>query len=165
MSGRTYIFKEIEILVQGSRRHFEFGPRNWISPNGIDGDFFLMLIQTFLKLLTKFQLYIILLGLHLFFQQFYRTKIFVLTFQSCRTNNLIRKITLILKFMTSQPGERTITIHILPNISRIRGKQAMKFGQLVEYNKKNVYFKIMWKMRQGDQSQTYFCFLKKRYIR
>ena len=35
--------------------------------------------------------------------------------------------------MTSQPGYQTITIHILPNISRIKDNQAMKFGQL-EYN-------------------------------
>ena len=62
MSGHTYIFEEIEILVYGSGRHFEFGPKNQISPNEIDGDFFLMLIQTFLKLPTKFQLYIILFG-------------------------------------------------------------------------------------------------------
>ena len=62
MSGHTYIFEEIEILVYGSGCHFEFGPKNKISPNGIDGNFFLMLIHTFLKLLTKYQLYIILFG-------------------------------------------------------------------------------------------------------
>ena len=62
MSSHTYIFEEIEILVYGSGRHFEFGAKNWISPNRIDGDFFLMLIHTFLKLLTKYQLYIILFG-------------------------------------------------------------------------------------------------------
>ena len=62
MSGHTYIFEKIETLVYRSGRHFEFGPKNWISPNGIDEHFFLMLIHTFLKLLTKFQLYIILFG-------------------------------------------------------------------------------------------------------
>ena len=36
--------------------------------------------------------------------------------------------------MTSQPGLQTIAIHILPNISQSKGKQTMKFGQLVEYN-------------------------------
>ena len=61
MSDHAYIFEEIEILVYGSGRHFEFGPKNQISPNEIDGDFFLMLIHTFLKLLTKYQLYIILI--------------------------------------------------------------------------------------------------------
>ena len=34
--------------------------------------------------------------------------------------------------MTSQPGLQTIAIHILPNISPGRGKQTMKFGQLIE---------------------------------
>ena len=62
MSGHIYIFEEIEILVYGSGRYFEFGPKNQISPNGIDGNFFLMLIHTFLQLLTKHQLYIILFG-------------------------------------------------------------------------------------------------------
>ena len=36
--------------------------------------------------------------------------------------------------MTSQPGYQTIAAHILPNISRSKGKQAMKFGQLIECN-------------------------------
>ena len=40
MSGHTYILKEIEILVDGSSRHFEFGPKYQVSRNGIDGDFF-----------------------------------------------------------------------------------------------------------------------------
>ena len=34
--------------------------------------------------------------------------------------------------MTSQPGEQTIAIHILPDISRSKGNQAMKFRQLKE---------------------------------
>ena len=37
--------------------------------------------------------------------------------------------------MTSQPGLQTIAIHILPNISQNKGKQTMKFGQLIEYIK------------------------------
>ena len=32
----------------------------------------------------------------------------------------------------------TITIHILPNISRIKSNQAMTFGQLIEYSKRNI---------------------------
>ena len=42
--------------------------------------------------------------------------------------------------MTSQPGQQIITIHIFPNISRIKGNQTMKFGQLIEYNKGNIFF-------------------------
>ena len=40
--------------------------------------------------------------------------------------------------MTSQPGQQTIVIHILPNISRNKGKQTMKFGELIEYNMRNI---------------------------
>ena len=35
--------------------------------------------------------------------------------------------------MTSQPGKQTIAKHILSNISRNKGSQAMEFGQLIEY--------------------------------
>ena len=41
--------------------------------------------------------------------------------------------------MTSQPGQQGITIHKLLNISRIKGNQTMKFGQLIEYPKKNIF--------------------------
>ena len=63
--------------------------------------------------------------------------------------------------MTSQPGERTITIHILPNISRIKGKQAMKFGQLVEYNKKNVLLQNHAENEAGRLVPDLFLLFKK----
>ena len=34
---------------------------------------------------------------------------------------------------------QTITIHILFNISRSEGNQAMKSGQLIEYNTRNIF--------------------------
>ena len=43
--------------------------------------------------------------------------------------------------MTSQPGKQTIVIHVLPNILRNKDNQAMKFGQLREYNMKNNFLK------------------------
>ena len=43
--------------------------------------------------------------------------------------------------MTSQPGQKTITIHILPNIARIKDNQTIKFAQLVDCNKRNIFFK------------------------
>ena len=52
--------------------------------------------------------------------------------------------------MTSQPDERTITIHILLNISQIKGNQTIKSRRLIEYNKRIFSSKIMQKMRQGD---------------
>ena len=41
--------------------------------------------------------------------------------------------------MTSQPGLQTIAIHILPNISQSKGNQIMKFGQSIDYNKRNIF--------------------------
>ena len=41
--------------------------------------------------------------------------------------------------MTSQPGKQTIAIHILTNIARNKGNQTMKFGQLIEYNIRNIF--------------------------
>ena len=32
-----------------------------------------------------------------------------------------------------------MAIHILPNISRSKGNQAMEFGQLIQYNMKNIF--------------------------
>ena len=43
--------------------------------------------------------------------------------------------------MTSQSGKQLITIHILPNISRSKGNCTMKFGQLLEYNIRNIFLK------------------------
>ena len=43
--------------------------------------------------------------------------------------------------MTSQPGLQTTAIQIMANISKSKGNQSMKFGQLIEYNKRNIFFK------------------------
>ena len=40
--------------------------------------------------------------------------------------------------MASQPGLKTIATHILANISQSKGNQTMKFGQLIEYKKRNI---------------------------
>ena len=58
-------------------------------------------------------------------------QVFVMTFWSCRENGLIRKIKSTSKFMTSQPGLKTIATHILSNISQSKVNQIMKFGQLI----------------------------------
>ena len=49
------------------------------------------------------------------------------------------KIRLISKFMTPQPGNQTIVIHILPYISRSKENKTMKFDQLIEYNMRNIF--------------------------
>ena len=41
--------------------------------------------------------------------------------------------------MATQPDYQTIAIHILPNISRSKGSQAMKFGHVIEYNMRNIF--------------------------
>ena len=41
--------------------------------------------------------------------------------------------------MTSQPGQQRIAIHILSNISRNKGKETLKFGQVKECNKRNIF--------------------------
>ena len=39
-------------------------------------------------------------------------------------------------------------IHILPNISEGEGNQTMKFGQLIGYNKRNIFHQKSWAGRQ-----------------
>ena len=53
--------------------------------------------------------------------------------------SLIRKIKLILKYVTSEPRKQTVAIHILPNISRSKENKTMKFGQLMEHNMGNIF--------------------------
>ena len=55
--------------------------------------------------------------------------------------------------MTSQPGQQTIAIHILPNISRSKDNQAMKFGQVIEDNKANIF---LWKVCRKWARETSF---------
>ena len=63
---------------------------------------------------------------------------FCLDFLAMQKNGLIRK--LMSKFMTSQIGQQIIATHILHNISRSKGNQTMKFGQLTECNLRNIFF-------------------------
>ena len=41
--------------------------------------------------------------------------------------------------MMLQPRKQTIVIHILSNISRSKGNETLKFGQLIKYNQKNIF--------------------------
>ena len=41
--------------------------------------------------------------------------------------------------MMPQTGKKIIAIHILSNISKSKGNQRMKFGQLIEYNMENIF--------------------------
>ena len=54
--------------------------------------------------------------------------------------------------MTSQPGLKTIKKHLLPKISQSKNGQAMKFGQLIEHKKVNIFFQKLcrkWGMEAG----------------
>ena len=62
---------------------------------------------------------------------------------------MIRKIYWISNFATSQPGQKSILKHILPNISRSKVNQTIIFGQLIEYNIRDIlleksYTKIVY---------------------
>ena len=46
--------------------------------------------------------------------------------------------------MMSKTSLQTIAIHILSIISQSKGNQTMKFGQLIEYNKKNIFLQKLY---------------------
>ena len=52
--------------------------------------------------------------------------------------------------MTSKSCYQTIAIHILPNISRSKGNKAMKFGQLIEYNMRNIFVEKSYTKCAGE---------------
>ena len=55
----------------------------------------------------------------------------------------LNRLKLTSKFMTSQPGFQAIPILILPNISQSKGSQTIKFGQLTEHNKRNIFLQVL----------------------
>ena len=59
---------------------------------------------------------------------------------------------MISEFMTSQLGKQTVAIHILRNISRSKGSQTMKFGQLIEYNTRNIFLEKSYTKCVGKTS-------------
>ena len=81
---------------------------------------------------------------------------FCLDFLVFYENGLTRKKRLILKFMTSQTGKQTIVIHVLPKILRNNDNQAIKFGQLREYNMKNIFLKKSYRKCGGETSPRPF---------
>ena len=41
-------------------------------------------------------------------------------------------------------------MHILPNITRTKGNQTMKFGQLIEYNMRNIFLEKSYTKCAGE---------------
>ena len=58
--------------------------------------------------------------------------------------------------MTSQPVKQTITIHILPYISRSEDNQTVKFGQLIEYNMRKIFLEKSYPKFGGETSPKPF---------
>ena len=50
----------------------------------------------------------------------------------------------------SQPGEKTIAVHILPHISRSKGNQAIQFGQLKEDKMRNIFLEKSYTKCGGE---------------
>ena len=84
-------------------------------------------------------------------------KVFVTTLSSCRKNGLIRKIRLTSKFMMSQPGLQTLAVYIILNVSQYKYSKAIKFGQLIEYNKKNIFLQKLYG-KWGWETRPFFIF-------
>ena len=62
--------------------------------------------------------------------------------------------------MTSQPGLQTIAIHVFA-ISQSKDNQTMKFGQSIEYNKRNIFIqKLCGKWGGVTSSRPLFIFKK-----
>ena len=61
--------------------------------------------------------------------------------------------------MTSQSGQQIITMHILSNISRSKDNKTVKFGQLIEYNQRNIFLqKPCRKWGRETSSRSLFVF-------
>ena len=63
--------------------------------------------------------------------------------------------------MTSQPGQQAITIHTLSNVSRNKGNQTMKLGQVIENDKRNVFLQKSCRKRARETSSRFnFVFVR-----
>ena len=58
--------------------------------------------------------------------------------------------------MTSLTGKQIITIHILPNISRGKDNQTVKFIQLIEHNVRNIFLEKSYTVCGGGTSPKTF---------
>ena len=61
----------------------------------------------------------------------------------------------------TKPGQQTITMHILFNMSRRKGNQAMNFGQVIEHNKKIFFFKNHEENQAGKLVADIFLLFKR----
>ena len=84
-------------------------------------------------------------------------------FMYLEIKGLIRKLMLISKFMISLTGQQIITMHTFPNFSKSKGKQTMKFGQIIELNMRNIsrekLFVFVRNTLFGDTFYLIFCMI------
>ena len=64
-------------------------------------------------------------------------------------------------FMTSEPVQKKFAVHTLPNISRGKSNQPMKFGKIIKYNKKIIFFRNHAENVAGRLAAVIFLFFKK----
>ena len=57
---------------------------------------------------------------------------------------------------TSCPGKQTVAIDVLPNISRRKGNETMKFGELIKYNMTNIFLEKSYTKCGGESSPRPF---------
>ena len=55
-------------------------------------------------------------------------------------------------FKKKRKRKKTMTIYILPNISRSKDNQIMKLGQLIQYNTRNVFLEKSYTKCGGETS-------------
>ena len=63
--------------------------------------------------------------------------------------------------MTSLPGLQTVAIHTFANISQSKGNQTMKFSQLIEYYKANIFLQNYAENEARRLVPELFLFFKK----
>ena len=73
----------------------------------------------------------------------------------------LKKLRLISNFMMSSTGKKLITVNILPNISRRKGNQTVKFGQSIEYTVKNIFLQKSCRKRGRETGFRSLLFLRK----
>ena len=71
-------------------------------------------------------------------------------------NGFDKKVKVNFKMNDVKDWKQTITIHILSNISRSRGNQTVKFGQLIEYNMRTIFLEKSYTKCGGEASPRPF---------
>ena len=77
---------------------------------------------------------------------------------------MIRKLRLVSECITSQTGKQIVRIHLLPNTSRSKDNQIIKFGQLIEYNTRNIFLENAYTNCGGELVSDLFLKIKIEHI-